>query len=184
MLDGDDFGNVLYMIDIGQNDITNTFINSSIFHVLQQIPTFIYEIKDAIKTLYKLGRRKFWVYNTGPASCLPRMLTTNKVEDHRVDFGETSCVKPLSEVVQDFNAQLQNLCQDLRVELKNATMVYVDMYTIKCELISNFTLYGFDNPLMPCCGNGGTLQRQPQHIVWACGANGFTVCVENTRYIS
>nr|GMD50459.1 mitochondrial import receptor subunit TOM40-1-like [Ipomoea batatas] len=49
MLDGDDFGNALYMIDIGQNDITNTFTNSSILHVLQQILTFIYEFKDAIE---------------------------------------------------------------------------------------------------------------------------------------
>nr|GLL39841.1 GDSL esterase/lipase LIP-4-like [Ipomoea trifida] len=49
MLDGDDFGNALYMIDIGHNDITNTFTNSSILHVLQQILTFIYEFKDAIE---------------------------------------------------------------------------------------------------------------------------------------
>nr|GMD52485.1 GDSL esterase/lipase LIP-4-like [Ipomoea batatas] len=121
LFDDDDFGNALYMIDICQNDITNTFTNSFKFHVLQQIPTFNSEIKNVIH--------------------------------------------PLNEVAKKFNSQLRNLCEDLRTEVKNATKVYVDMYTIKYDIISNFALYDFENLLMACCGVGHPTKSIPTYGV-------------------
>ncbi|XP_019172524.1 PREDICTED: GDSL esterase/lipase LIP-4-like [Ipomoea nil] len=178
MFDREDFGNALYMIDIGQNDITLAFYNHTKLEVVvQQIPFLISEIKDAIEYLYKAGGRMFWVHNTGPAGCLPQMLAT-KVGD----FDEAGCLKPLNEAAREFNAQLLNLSANLRVELKNATVVYVDMYTIKYDLISNSALYGFEKPLMACCGGGGAPYNADPKIL--CGTTGYTVCDEDTRFIS
>lgn len=42
------FKSALYMIDIGQNDLTSAFNNLPDDQVLQRIPSFISEIKDAI----------------------------------------------------------------------------------------------------------------------------------------
>ena len=44
----DGFKNALYMIDIGQNDLTAAFNNVPYDQVIQKIPTFISEIKEAM----------------------------------------------------------------------------------------------------------------------------------------
>lgn len=48
MLGEEDFENALYMIDIGQNDIAGAFSYLSKSQVIEKIPSFISEIKDAI----------------------------------------------------------------------------------------------------------------------------------------
>nr|GMD85936.1 GDSL esterase/lipase LIP-4-like [Ipomoea batatas] len=121
---------------------------------------------------------EFKRFHTRPAGCLPRMLATSTV----VDFDEAGCLKPLNEAAQEFNSQLRNLSEQLRAQLMGVTMVYVDMYTIKYDLISNFALYGFENPLMACCGGGGAPYNANPNII--CGGTGFSVCDEDSRYIS
>ncbi|XP_019171821.1 PREDICTED: GDSL esterase/lipase LIP-4-like [Ipomoea nil] len=179
MFDEDDFQNALYMIDIGQNDLTGAFLNSSSskLEILQQIPDLITGIKEAVETLYKIGGRKFWVHNTGPAGCLPNMLARTKVGDPRGERDGVGCLKSLNEISQEFNTQLYHLCEELRTELKNTVVVYVDIYTIKYDLISNSALYGFENPLMACVGCGG-----PPYNAVMCEQT--TVCGEDTNYIS
>ena len=44
----DGFKNALYMIDIGQNDLTGVFYNVPYDQVLQRIPSFISEIQEAM----------------------------------------------------------------------------------------------------------------------------------------
>lgn len=44
-----------------------------------------------------------------------------------------------------FNEALYHSSQKLRTELKDATLVYVDIYAIKNDLITNATKYG-NNP--------------------------------------
>nr|GMD92737.1 GDSL esterase/lipase LIP-4-like [Ipomoea batatas] len=180
MFGEDDFRNAVYLIDIGQNDITDAFKNHSQLEVLEMIPNFIAGINLAIRTMYDVGGRKFWVHNTGPAGCLPLKLATHKVGDPQAEFDKAGCLKSLNELAQEFNSQLHKLCEDLRAQLPNTTVVYVDMYTIKYDLISNSPLYGFQNPLMACCGGGGP----PYNANIMCGKPGFNVCAEDTNYIS
>lgn len=90
--------------------------------------------------MYKLGGRKFWVHNTGPLGCLPAELATRK--PNATDFDQYGCVKSLNEGAKAFNAKLDNLCQELRLQMKGATIVYVDIYSIKYNLIANSTHYG------------------------------------------
>ncbi|XVF32636.1 hypothetical protein REPUB_Repub17cG0099400 [Reevesia pubescens] len=40
-------------------------------------------------------------------------------------------------------------------QLPEANCTYVDIYSIKLNLISNYSLYGFQQPLASCCGYGG-----------------------------
>ncbi|XP_019151650.1 PREDICTED: GDSL esterase/lipase LIP-4-like [Ipomoea nil] len=180
MLGEEDFENALYMIDIGQNDISDAFSNLSKAQVIEKIPSFIFEIKDAVRAIYKVGGRKFWVHNTGPVGCLPRSLATTKVGDPSTDLEEIGCLKSLNEAAQEFNVQLSDLCEELRRGMKDATIVYVDIYTIKYNIISNFALYGFENPLMACCGGGGA----PYNANISCGQSGYSVCEDGSKYIN
>ena len=91
-----------------------------------------------MQSLYNEGGRKFWVHNTGPLGCLPKLLTLaqKKVLD---SFG---CLSSYNAAAKLFNEALLRLCQKLRSELKDATIVYVDIYAIKYDLIANAAKHG------------------------------------------
>ncbi|GLU07203.1 hypothetical protein SLE2022_241690 [Rubroshorea leprosula] len=176
----ENFQNALYTIDIGQNDLSWSFSYLPYAQVIEKIPSFITEIKLAIWDLYQHGGKNFWVHNTGPLGCLPLKLT---VYGHNAsELDENGCIQPLNDAAKMFNVQLRALCEELRSQMKNATIVYVDIYSIKFDLISNASKYGFQNPLMACCGYGGPPYNYNPNV--ACGQAGYNVCKEGSRYIS
>nr|GMD52482.1 GDSL esterase/lipase LIP-4-like [Ipomoea batatas] len=177
----DDFKNALYMIDIGQNDLSGAFLDNHLTKPqLPNITSFLDEIRSAISEMYRLGGKHFWVHNTGPLGCLPYMLMKMGT-NVRADYDEVGCLKYLNDVAQEFNTILQKLCEELKSDLKDAVIVYVDMYTIKYNVISNYALYGFESALMACCGGGGP----PYNANISCGPPGQgIVCEKGKRYIS
>ncbi|XP_030532574.2 GDSL esterase/lipase At1g09390-like isoform X3 [Rhodamnia argentea] len=176
----DGFGNALYTIDIGQNDLAGQFDHLPYSQVVQNIPTFIEEIRLAIWGIYKSGGKNFWVHNTGPLGCLPQKLAT--IAHNASDVDEHGCLKSLNDAARVFNRQLQSLCEELRSQMKNATIVYVDVFAIKYDLIANYAEHGFETSLMVCCGNGGPPYNYNVNI--GCGQSGYTVCKEGSRYVS
>ncbi|KAM7521381.1 hypothetical protein LguiA_011283 [Lonicera macranthoides] len=181
----EDFKNALYAIDIGQNDLAAAFGQGlSLEQVVEKIPSFISEIKDAILSLYQHGGKNFWVHGTGPLGCLPQKLATRSKSNNGSDFDENGCLLSLNEGAKAFNDRLSTLCELLRSEMKNATIVYADVYAIKYDLIANSTTYGFENPLMACCGYGGPPYNYNVNIT--CRGKGYNICKEEegSKYIS
>ncbi|XP_009796574.1 GDSL esterase/lipase At1g09390-like [Nicotiana tabacum] len=180
LLGDEDLRNALYTIDIGQNDLDGVFGGLSYEKAILKIPDFIYEIENAIKAIYEEGGKNFWVHNTGPIGCLPKSLTTyNKYKD---DYDEHGCLRSLNEGAKIFNDKLYLLSEKLRDELKNTTIVYVDVYSIKYDLIANSSNYGFVNPLMACCGYGGPPYNFESNN--KCGQGNYTICEDRSKYIS
>ncbi|CAL9153719.1 GDSL esterase/lipase LIP-4-like [Musa acuminata AAA Group] len=181
LTDAEGFQNALYAIDIGQNDLAAAFsANLTYAKVIRKIPSVIHEIKKAIKNLYDNGGKNFWVHNTGPLGCLPQKLALPRKNDSRLDpYG---CLIPFNNAAKEFNAQLSALCDELNSKLKNATIVYTDIYSIKYDLIANFTKYGFETALMACCGYGGPPYNFNQTM--ECGSFGSQVCPLGSKYIS
>ncbi|CAN8305766.1 unnamed protein product [Cochlearia groenlandica] len=173
------FRNALYMIDIGQNDIANSFSKGfSYSRVVKVIPTVVSEIKNAIKTLYNEGGRNFWVHNTGPLGCLPQKLSVVKTNN----YDKHGCLASYNAAAKLFNEGLNHMCRELRTELREANIVYVDIYAIKYDLIANSNNYGFEKPLMACCGYGGSPYNYNVNVT--CG-NGLAIgCDEGSRVIS
>ncbi|KAG4174230.1 hypothetical protein ERO13_A11G107300v2 [Gossypium hirsutum] len=180
LVGNEDFENALYTIDIGQNDLAASFDNLTYSQVIERIPSFITEIKNAIWNIYEKGGKKFWVHNTGPLGCLPQKLAL--LARNATELDEHGCLQPLNNAAKTFNAQLRVLCEQLRRELINVTIVYVDIYSIKYDLIANASNYGFESPLMACCGNGGPPYNYNANI--NCGRTGYTVCHEGSKFIS
>lgn len=179
LINDEGFRKALYMIDIGQNDIADSFAkNLSYVQVIKRIPSFIAEIKNAVKVLYNQGGRKFWIHNTGPLGCLPQKLSTVQNKD----LDQHGCLSSYNSAAQLFNEGLNHLCQSIRSELKDASIVYVDIYSIKYDLIANSKKYGFPSPLMACCGYGGPPYNYNVKIT--CGHPGSNVCNEGSRFIS
>ncbi|KAG6645866.1 hypothetical protein CIPAW_08G153000 [Carya illinoinensis] len=179
LINDEAFRNALYMIDMGQNDIADTFSkNPSYAQVVKRIPSVIREIRNAIKTLYTQGGRNFWIHNTGPLGCLPQKLSLVQNKD----LDPYGCISSYNSAARLFNEGLRHLCLEMRSELKDASIVYVDIFAIKYDLIANSTKYGFSSPLMACCGNGGPPYNY--NIKVTCGQPGFQVCNEGSKLVS
>ena len=93
-----------------------------------------------MQTLYGSGGKNFWIHNTGPLGCLPQKLSLPWKDNSNLD--QYGCLIPFNNAAEELNAQLSNLCEELRSELNGATVVYTDIFTIKYEIIANHTTYG------------------------------------------
>ncbi|XP_077218084.1 GDSL esterase/lipase LIP-4-like [Tasmannia lanceolata] len=180
-IDDGAFHNALYSFDIGQNDLSNAFSKHMTYaQVIERIPSTLQEIKNAVKTIYEHGGKKFWIHNTGPLGCLPQKLSLFKKANGDLDV--CGCIKSFNDAAKAFNVGLHDLCEEMRSELKDATIVYVDIYAIKYDLIANFAKYGFTNPLTACCGYGGPPYNYNINVT--CGQTSYQVCGEGLRYVS
>ncbi|KAL8191565.1 hypothetical protein R6Q57_028296 [Mikania cordata] len=181
MINDDGFQRALYMIDIGQNDLSDAFAKKySYAQVIKGIPLILVEIKNAIKSIHDNGGRKFWVHNTGPLGCLPQKLWL--VQPSSRDVDPQGCISTYNSAANLFNEGLHQLCTELRLELKDATIIYVDIYTIKYDLIINASKYGFRSPLMACCGFGGPPYNYNINVT--CGHDGAQACDQGSLFIS
>nr|CAB3473061.1 unnamed protein product [Digitaria exilis] len=181
-VDADGFRNALYLIDIGQNDLSAAFGSGAPYDdiIHQKIPDFISEIKEAIMTLYYNGAKNFWVHGTGPLGCLPQKLAAPRADDSDLDY--SGCLKTLNNGAYEFNNQLCTACDELRSQLRGVTLVYTDVLLIKYELIANHSTYGFEEPLMACCGYGGAPYNYNANV--SCLAPGFRVCEDGAKFVS
>ncbi|KAI3980795.1 hypothetical protein MKX01_025360 [Papaver californicum] len=178
LIDEHGYRNALYMIDIGQNDLLVTLYASNLTSkpVLEKIPLFLTEIKLAIQVelhnLYQYGARKFWIHNTGPLGCAPKELALHPHND--ADLDRIGCFKVHNDLAKAFNKGLKAICEELRSTYKDATIVYVDIYTIKYELFAKYKSYGFTKPHKACCGYGGDPNNY--NVKATCGQPGYTIC--------
>ncbi|XP_074573914.1 alpha-L-fucosidase 3-like [Curcuma longa] len=148
------FSRALYTIDIGQNDLTEGYFrNLTTEEVKSTIPDILDKFVLAIQSIYWEGGRYFWIHNTGPFGCLPYVLDTLSLRAPEVDrFG---CGSPFNHVAQLFNRKLNETLGRLRKDLPLAVFTYVDVFSVKRELLSHAHRHGFELPLVSCCGHGG-----------------------------
>ncbi|CAO2828869.1 unnamed protein product [Amaranthus hypochondriacus] len=179
----EDFSQALYTFDIGQNDIHYAVTNMTNVQAREAIPELINQFALAIKKLHELGARTFWIHNTGPIGCLPYFLIKLPPQPGNID--EIGCLKYHNEVAKEFNRQLKNRISELRTQLDNSTLVYVDIYSAKYSFISRSKEYGFVDPFGYCCkhsGNSGLFCWDKETM------NGTTVyatsCSNPSEYIS
>ncbi|CAL5397372.1 unnamed protein product [Camellia sinensis] len=184
----DSFDKGLYMFDIGQNDLAGAFYSKSLDVILASIPTILAEFEAGIQKLYDQGARNFWIHNTGPLGCLPQNIARFGSDPSKLD--ELGCVSSHNQASRLLNLQLHALSKKLQGQYTDANVTYVDIFTIKSNLISNYSRYGFEQPLMACCGYGGPPLNYDSRI--ACGLtkviNGSSVtakgCNDSTEYVS
>ncbi len=84
--------------------------------------------------LYEEEARIFWVHNTGPLGCLPYSYLYHNSNPGNLD--QNRCVKSQNEIAQEFNRQLKNKVSQLSTQLPHSAFTYVDVYSVKYQLIS------------------------------------------------
>ncbi|XP_020547403.1 LOW QUALITY PROTEIN: GDSL esterase/lipase At3g26430 [Sesamum indicum] len=148
------FSRALYTFDIGQNDLTAGYkLDLSTEQVKAYVPDVLDQFSRVIKLLYAQGGRSFWVHNTGPVGCLPYVMDRFSVTAAQID--KYGCSSPYNQVAQNFNLRLKEAVFQLRKQLPQAAITYVDVYSVKYSLISQAKKLGFENPFLVCCGHGG-----------------------------
>jgi hypothetical protein len=93
-----------------------------------------------VQYIYGQGGRSFWIHNTGPVGCLPYILDRFLVAGAQLD--EYGCASLFNEVAQYFNRRLKEAVVQLRKELPEAVITYVDVYAVKYTLITQAKKYG------------------------------------------
>ncbi|KAK4389199.1 GDSL esterase/lipase [Sesamum angolense] len=184
----DYFQKALYMFDIGQNDLAGAFYSKTLDQILASIPTILLEFEHGIESLYDQGARNFWIHNTGPLGCLPQNIAKFGTDPSKLD--ELGCVSSHNQASRLLNLQLRALCKKLQGQYPDANVTHVDIFTIKSNLIANYSRYGFEQPLMACCGYGGPPLNYDSRIT--CGQtkvlNGSSVtakgCNDSTEYVN
>ncbi|KAH9688716.1 kinesin-like protein KIN-1 [Citrus sinensis] len=184
----DYFSKGLYTFDIGQNDLAGAFYSKTIDQVLASIPKILEEFETGLRRLYDEGARNFWIHNTGPLGCLAQNVAKFGTEPSMLD--ELGCVSGHNQAAKLFNLQLHALCKKLQGDYTDSNITYVDIYTIKYSLIANYSRYGFDQPIMACCGVGGAPLNYNSGI--SCGQtkviNGTSVtakaCSDSSEYVN
>ncbi|XP_077243512.1 GDSL-like Lipase/Acylhydrolase superfamily protein isoform X2 [Tasmannia lanceolata] len=167
----DYFKQGLYMFDIGQNDLAGAFYS-----------------KSEDQKLYDQGARRFWIHNTGPLGCLPQNIAVFGKDPSKLD--ELGCVSSHNRASKLFNLQLHALSSKFQGQFTDANVTFIDIFSIKYELISNFSRYGFEHSITACCGYGGPPLNYDSRV--ACGQtkslNGSSVtakgCDDTTEYIN
>ncbi|KAK1295049.1 GDSL esterase/lipase [Acorus calamus] len=106
----DHFSRALYTIDIGQNDITHSYVlNMTQVEIKLFIPSILDKLSMTIKDIYGEGGRFFRIHNTAPLGCLHYLLDRIPPTQHQMD--KTGCSHPVNEVAQFFNSRLNgNSC--------------------------------------------------------------------------
>lgn len=90
--------------------------------------------------LYDQGARNFWVHNTGPLGCLAQNVVKFGSDPSMLD--ELGCVSSHNQAARLLNLQLHALCKKLQSQYSDANVTYVDIFTIKSNLIANYSRYG------------------------------------------
>ncbi|KAJ4822926.1 hypothetical protein Tsubulata_050365 [Turnera subulata] len=185
--EADYFEKGLYMFDIGQNDLAGAFYSKTFDQVVASIPNFLAEFEAGLKKLYDEGARNFWIHNTGPLGCLTENVAKFGTDSSKLD--EHGCVRGHNEAAKLFNLQLHVLTKKLKSQLSDSNITYVDIYTIKSNLIANYSLYGFEQSIMACCGYGGPPLNYDTRV--SCGKtsvlNGTVTalgCSDSTKYVN
>jgi len=93
------------------------------------------------QNLHEVGARTFWIHNSGPIGCLPvAMPVHNNATNHTPEAGyldQNGCVNYENDMAREFNKKLKNMVVKLRAKFLDASLIYVDMFSTKYELISN-----------------------------------------------
>lgn len=176
----DYFSKALYTIDIGQNDLTAGYkLNLTTEQVKANVPDMLGQFSNAVKQIYAVGGRSFWIHNTGPVGCLPYSLDRFLITAAQID--KYGCATPFNEVSQFFNHGLKEAVVQLRKDLPQAAITYVDIYSLKYTLTTQAKKFGFKQPFVACCGHGGKYNYNSQR---RCGAkitvNGTEVLIANS----
>ncbi|KAI9198629.1 hypothetical protein LWI28_019355 [Acer negundo] len=154
----------IYSIGLGSNDYLNNYFmplsysSSRQYTPEQWADLLIQEYTRQLSDLYDYGARKFVLIGVGQIGCSPNELAQNSPD------GRT-CVQRMNSANEIFNNKLKALVDQFNNNRSDAKFIYVNVYGIFQDIITNPSQYGFTVTNTGCCGvgrNNGQITCLPQ----------------------
>ncbi|KAI9198206.1 hypothetical protein LWI28_011831 [Acer negundo] len=167
----------LYSIGLGSNDYLNNYFMPLYYSSGRQYTPeqwadlLIQEYTRQLSDLYDYGARKFVLIGVGQIGCSPNELAQNSPD------GRT-CVERINSANEIFNNKLKALVDQFNNNRSDAKFIYVNVYGIFKDIITNPSQYGFTVTNTGCCGvgrNNGQItclplqtpcQNRRQYVFW------------------
>lgn len=138
----------IYLVVMGVNDISLNFLrkenSSNPLDYLRDFDRLVEKLENRLKDLYKLGARKFVVFEIEAFGCLP--FYVNKFKP-----ANSKCVDHLNAMVLMYNAKLTLKLQELQFKLQGSNFVLGKYYDYTLSLVENPSLAGLKDASNPCC---------------------------------
>ncbi|CAJ1962069.1 unnamed protein product [Sphenostylis stenocarpa] len=143
----------IYSIGLGSNDYLNNYFmplvysSSRQFTPQQYANVLIQAYAQQLRILYNYGARKMALFGVGQIGCSPNALAQNSPD------GRT-CVGRINSANQLFNNGLRALVDQFNNQFPDARFIYVNVYGIFQDIITNPSSFGFRVTNAGCCGVG------------------------------
>ncbi|CAM6030435.1 unnamed protein product [Sphagnum balticum] len=142
----------LYFVSTGANDYIDHFLiyvtPPPLYDTLPQLQAnLLGNAKQHLQEIYDLGARRIGVSGVPAVGCLPFQITLQ-------GNGSTDCVGFLNDLAVQFNSELQIQLKQMINDMPEATIFYIDSYTILLDAFNNPAKYGFTETRKACCGSG------------------------------
>ncbi|WJX26872.1 hypothetical protein P8452_15744 [Trifolium repens] len=143
----------IYTIGMGSNDYLNNYFMPQIYSSSRQYTpqqyanVLLQAYAQQLRILYNYGARKMALFGVGQIGCSPNALASNSPD------GRT-CVSRINSANQLFNNGLKSLVDQLNNQFPDARFIYVNVYGIFQDIISNPSAFGFRVTNAGCCGIG------------------------------
>ncbi|XP_058097654.1 GDSL esterase/lipase At1g71691-like [Magnolia sinica] len=147
---GQSIGRCIFFIGMGSNDYLNNYmmpnyVTRNQYNGPQFANLLIQQYTRQLTSLYNLGARKFAISGVGMLGCTPNILA-------QIPFSR--CSDAVNKLVQPFNNNIKTMVNNLNRKLPGAKFVYVDVYRMFQDILSNPKQYGFSTIDRGCCGIG------------------------------
>lgn len=168
-------GDAIFLLVSGTNDFMGNYdvlpVRKKQFSVAEYEDFLLEVCSKIVEDLYKLGGRKFGVYGIPPPGCLPLSKTL-----HGQPHVE-GCIEELNHVAISYNTKLKATIQRIEAHLQDIKVVYVNIYDIFFDIVTNPSKYGFETSNRGCCGTGLT------EVGPTCNAQTPNTCSNASKYV-
>ncbi|RZC54025.1 hypothetical protein C5167_012879 [Papaver somniferum] len=140
----------LFFVGMGSNDYLNNYLlpnyATSRQYNAQQYATFlVQQYTRQLTTLYNLGARRFIISGVGSLGCIPSILAQGDGE---------GCSDSVNQLIIPFNTNVKTMMNRLNANLPGAKFIYLDIYKMFQNILTNPRAYGFTEVNKGCCGIG------------------------------
>ncbi|XP_074570589.1 GDSL esterase/lipase At1g71691-like [Curcuma longa] len=140
----------IFFVGMGSNDYLNNYLmpdysTRNQYDGEQFADLLARQYTRQLTSIYNLGARKFVINGVGSIGCIPSILAESP---------SSRCSPDVDKLVMLFNSKVKAMVDTLNVDLPHAKFIYVDIYHMILDILTDPKQYGFSVIDRGCCGIG------------------------------
>ncbi|KAL8531055.1 hypothetical protein ACS0TY_007897 [Phlomoides rotata] len=140
----------VFYLSFGKDDFLDYFLRNSSetgfkYNGQNFTQILVHQMMNAIRSLYASNVRKIVCAGVLPLGCTPHLMSSSSSK---------GCFDEANTLVLEFNTRLQQNIAAINAELRDAHIIFCDVYRAIMEFINNPKAYGIEDVKNACCGLG------------------------------